>query len=493
MSTLAARASNGGKVGRRGQLGRLTATIVVALLYVLILETILEAWVLAILPGVGAAGDGAAAALRLSRNGLYIVLAFVSVIHVVARHRWRSFLTPADGIFAALVVVLVVAGVVGGSSPSLTLQGVYVYLRAAIVLYAVRAVAPDRTRVRPLLWAAGALLILNVGLAILQAVLGPVAYTGIGYSDLTWASQHRSQGFQSHPNHLGHLLALALVGLSAWFASTPAFPRRWWGLFALFATGLVLTQSRESLLGLGVGIAIITLLRWGALRRMVFAVGLVTALTLVTWTIQPGNWANLAGRVQGVATAVDIPSGSESAHPCDPATTACTSTGKPKREIRVLYLQQGLGLLAARPFLGYGVGQFGGGVASDNNPEWYKNPKFGPGGFNMNGFNARQVDSFWLHLVVETGIAGMAAYLTWLASLGWPLVSPARRRFSPDDEAGSADFDRATAIWGCATIGLLLVVGGFSPAPEDAVFAPLAMGVIGLAWALRRTDRETIG
>jgi len=224
------------------------------------------------------------------------------------------------------------------------------------------------------------------------------------------------------------------------------------------------------------------------LRSLAAGVLIVVALTGIAWTVQSGNWASLAGRFQGVISAVQVPSGDESGVTCDPTTQACTVTGLPKRENRVLYLQQGVNLWATRPLLGFGVGQFGGSVASQNDPLWYLDPRFGPGGFDMHGFDASQVDSFWLHLLVETGALGFIAYMAWYGLLWWSSVvaaSRARRVSSGRSDPSADTIEQAVNQWAAAALVFGFLVAGFSPALEDPLFAPLLMAIVGLAWVLR--------
>ncbi len=97
----------------------------------------------------------------------------------------------------------------------------------------------------------------------------------------------------------------------------------------------------------------------------------------------------------------------------------------------MLFSQQGADLLADRPVLGYGVGQFGGIVAETHDPNWAADPRFGPDGFNLHDYDDITVDSFWLHLTVETGTLGLIAYLVWLTLLALPLIELTRRLRRP--------------------------------------------------------------
>jgi len=470
-------------------LARMSGWVTYALIVVLLVEALFEGWLRALLAhgavdGTTVAGLDVASWVKAVRNGGYLALGVSSLIHVVAKRQLHLFLKPVDVAFVLLAVVLLVAGLAGGSSVVLTLHGMFVYLRGAILFYAVRALAPDWSRARPVVWLVGAIVALNVAIAVIQGLLGAPAYTALGFTDLTWANAHRAQGLLSHPNHLGHIVGLSMLGVVAWNLRHMRF--RWWILFGFLALGLALAQSRESSVAVLVGIVAIAFLQSGYFRKLVGALVVTIVVTGLVWTVQPGSWRELTLKIGGVISAVQVPSGAESGQSCDPATQDCTATGLPRRATRVLFYQQGLRLWLGSPLLGYGVGQFGGGVASQHNPDWNLNPRFGPEGFNLHGFQGTQVDSFWLHLVVETGAIGTAAYVLWIALLGFPSVRRSwRARYDRNSGAVTAA-DHPGDRWAPVAILFGGVVAGFSPALEDPLFPPLLFGILGLAWTLGR-------
>jgi O-antigen ligase len=472
-------------------LTRVTGSAIFVLLVFVLVEALFESWMLVLLAERSTDSTGVVTLAmpawpKTARNGVYIAIASLTVVHVVTKGWIARFMTRADFAFAFLALVLVVAGVAGGSSLRLTAEAVFVYLRAAIVFYAIRAIAPPGSQYRPVLWLMGGIIVLNAVVATALAWVGPTGYSALGFADLSWAYADRAQALQAHPNHLGHILGLAMIGLLALFATSRTVRIRWWFVFGLLALALALTQSRESLVGILAGLVVVAILQRGHLRAVAGGALLIVALTGVAWTIQPGNWESLARRLEGVISAVKVPSGSEGGVTCNPLAEDCTVNGLPKRENRVLYLQQGLDLWSRSPLIGYGVGQFGGSVASQNDPLWYQNPKFGPGGFNMHGFTSTQVDSFSLHLLVEAGLVGTIAYLAWYALIGWPSVVTAwrARRVSGGNTDPPRDLVHPFHLWAAAALVFGLVVAAFSPALEDPLFAPLLMGIVGLAWVI---------
>lgn len=481
----------------RGVLARASGLLTYVLLVALLVEALLEGWLLMLLAqgfhGATVAGLDATDWLKALRNGGYLALGVASLVHVVAMRELHRFRQPVDIALVVLGLAMLVAGFAGGSSLLLTAHGMFVYLRGAIVFYAVRALAPDWSRARPIVWLIGAIVVLNVVIAVAQSLLGVPLHATLGFTDFTWANAHRAQGLLSHPNHLGHVIGLAMLGVIAW--NLAGMRRRWWILLAFLAIGLALAQSRESLVAVVAGFSALVLLQSGHLRRLVGAVAITLVVTGLVWTIQPSGWQELARKIGGVVNAVEVPAGAEAGQQCDPAVEECTVAGLPTRSTRVLFYQQGLRLWLQSPIVGYGVGQFGGGVASQHNPEWHLNPRFGPEGFRLHGFQGTQVDSFWLHLVVETGLVGASAYALWLGMIVFPSIRRSWRGRGNAEAVGTPS-GQAADRWAPVVILFGSLVAGLSPALEDPLFPPLLLGVAGLAWSLNReavsehADRE---
>jgi hypothetical protein len=456
------------------------------------------------------------------KNGLLVLLVLMSLTKVAIERRWRDFTTRADIALAGLVIIMVVAGLVGTSGPVLIGQALFVYLRGAIVFYAVRALQPTWEQVKRGLWIVGAVVGLNIIVAVFQMILDQPAFSGIGLVDRTWADLHRATGLLDHPNHLGHVLGLVLIGLFAWMSGLPrlarergsgadgariagrlaallppAQQRRWWLALGAVALGLAASQSRESMLAALAAAAVIWFLRRGGGRRLLVAGTVIVVLFAGNTLLRPGNLEQLVYRVGGFFHAVQTPSGAEKER-CEEFETlqeCIDAQAVQAREVRVLFYQQGARLLAHRPLLGYGVGQFGGIVAEQHDPNWENDPRF-PGGFDLYGFEGITVDSFWLHLAVETGILGLLAYLAWLWLLVVPLIGVTRRYVGrkvwgatsprgPTDERA-----QAVALWGIGAMVFTVIVATLSPSLEDPLYPPLLFAVFGLAWVLTRDVRH---
>jgi len=524
---------------------RILTIALLGALTVLFVEVLFEAWVQELLGNRTVDDEGLPVGdlpgwPKALKNGLLLALVALSAAKITVERRWRDFTTRADVAVVVLAAVMAVAGLLGTSGPTLIGQALFVYLRGAIVFYAVRALAPTWAQVRRVLWVVGGVLAINVAVALVQTVVGRPAYSGLGWVDMTWADISRAHGLLDHPNHLGHVLGLVLIGLVAWMTGLPRVSRGWWIAVVAASAGLAATQSRESMFGVLAAAAVIWFLRRrrgrpasatsepagpGGEERAPASPGdreerapasaelagnrtsgrspgktaiivslVVGVLFAANQLAHPGNLDELIFRIQGVFYATQTTAGEED---CSEFETIreCTDAGVVEsREIRLLFFQQGARLLADRPVLGYGVGQFGGIVAEQHDPNWELDPRF-PGGFNLYDFEGTTVDSFWLHLVVEVGVLGLLAYLAWLWLIAAPLLGATNRfagrrvwgtRTRAPDEVDERT--RAVALWGVAAMLFTVLVGVFSPALEDPLFPPLVFAVFGLGWVLLRDD-----
>lgn len=463
-----------------GRLSRWLGLALVVLLGTLLVWVLFETWIQVLLSNPVEDDRGNLLAEgpdwpKSVKNGLYFVLLALTVVKVTLARRWRDFTTPADIAVVVLGVVFVLAGLFGDSPVGLIGAAGWVYLRGVVVFYAWRAADPSRLSVRRVLTVVGAVVGLNALIAIWQTLAGPTTYQNLGWINMTWARINRAHALLDHPNHLGHLLALTMLGIFAYMASRTKVHWRWWAAFLALSIALSATQSRESTLGYLAGVAVICVLRRGKWAAATISVVIVLGFAAAQLAVSPENRAELARRLAGVTAALNLPSGAEEDDSCVETNADCTDDRDkiPEREVRVLYAQQGVELWLKRPVLGYGVGQFGGIVAYEHDPLWYQDPRFGPEGFRLYGSNEKQVDSFWLHLLVETGALGALAYLVWLFLLIAPIVRATWRRGAAVHPFG---------WWAPAAMTFAVLVACLAPSLEDPLFPAQLFTILGLAW-----------
>jgi hypothetical protein len=434
-----------------------------AALVVLLIDVLFEGWVQQLFGDPGPLdSQGYATTLfplwpKLLKSGLFLAVLAITVVKVAIDGRWRDFTTKTELALVALAAVMVVSGLLGGSSPVLIGQALFVYFRGVIVFFAWRALRPTKRQIKPVLLVAGGVAVVNAAIAIVEFAVGRPAFQALGWTDLRWAQLARAHALFNHPNHLGHFLMVVELGLLCWFVTMPRVPKKMWLLFGFLALGMSASQSRESAIGFALGAAVVWWLRRRSVKPVLVALVLVLGFAGMQVLI-PKNQATVSDRLAGVFNAI---SGGK------PGAAGKDDPGASKQEIRIVFFKQGAVLLASRPLFGYGVGQFGGTVAFQHDPLWYQ--KFN---FALMHSSADQVDSFWLHLVVETGALGLLAYLIWL----WTLISPIVR---------SKIRDSPLAFWAPAVLVASVLIAVLSPALEDQLYPVLMFTVLGWAWTYR--------
>ncbi len=447
---------------------------ILGLIGVLLVEVLLEGWLVTIFGDIGANGKLIEAqAPKTLKIALYVALFVLTIVKITLGKRWGAFTAKADIALVVLGVVMVLAGIFGGSGTGLIFDALFVYFRGVIVFYAVRAVRPDWGRVKPFAWAVGVLVAISCVLAIVQLFAGTPSYKALGWVNLQWATEGRAQGLLEHPNDLGHVIGFVLLGLTAWIAVADRVAKRWWAAFLLLAFVLGIAQSRQSTLAALAGAVLIAVLNRAHWKRMAAAVVAIGALSALPVALDPDNRAQLMIRFEGLFRAIGVDV--DHRDPCAFDPTCEEADG----EVRVLFIKQGLKLFEHEPILGYGIGQFGGIVAVKNDPNWNMDPRFvevlGELGFHMSKFEATSVDVFWLHLLVEAGAVGLIAYLVWMYLVGAPLIGAAWRRAGPPR-------DRAIFLWAVAALVFGLVIAAWSSSLEDPLWPPLMFAVLGFAW-----------
>jgi O-antigen ligase len=92
-------------------------------------------------------------------------------------------------------------------------------------------------------------------------------------------------------------------------------------------------------------------------------------------------------------------------------------------DLRVLFILNGTPIVADHPLLGVGPGRYGGAAA-----DIYDTPVYARYGTDelFSNPSQRTVDDFWLHIVVESGLLGLTAYLGMVATALVPIIRRAR-------------------------------------------------------------------
>jgi O-antigen ligase len=249
------------------------------------------------------------------------------------------------------------------------------------------------------MWAAATVVAVASIIAILQALLTPSL---LGITPVVGQSGEgvRMGSLVSDPNILGTIIGMALPFTIFSLVRTPPGRRRWLILGAALAMGLalVLTYSRGSWIGAAIGLGGVALV---IDRRAFVAFALIMVVAYGTAVVMPKGL--LTGGLVGV----------------DPLQSTINRIGAigEMRDLRTLFVN-GLPILAEHPVLGVGPGRYGGAAASV-----FGSPIHDRFKTDRLLTNQETVDNFWLHLGVEGGVTGIAAFL---AMIGIALFAPIR-------------------------------------------------------------------
>jgi O-antigen ligase len=430
------------------------------------------------------------------KNLLFIAIAVLAAAVFLREGRWRELRQPVDLAVLVFVGIALLSAVLNSTPAEPVALGIFVYLRAAALFYGWRALRPAPDLVASLcrggLWVGLAV----AGLAVVQLLLGEPAFAAVGRAGTRWSDEGRALGIFDHPNDLGHFLGILLLLAVCLHGRRPT--RRHAVELGVLTAGLLASNSRESWAAIAMGLVILAIVKSGLRRSSALAgIGLVALIT-VELVASPVHRSGLVDRLMGVKNAVapsntqsepaatpskaapSLPAGTAGPGPQEgtaPATPSMSirqpsssarppAESAPPRETRLLLFEQGLDIYQDHPVLGVGPGRFGGNVAAVTN-----SPVYRVYDFRFYGLSGTQVESFWLHLLVELGTMGFAAYVCWIALL---FVGSLKRR-RPAAELGPA---------AVATLTLAAVVSLISPALEDPLTPVLLFTLVGMAWQL---------
>jgi O-antigen ligase len=307
---------------------------------------------------------------------------------------------PVTLALAAFLSVSALSALANAVPPSVAVAGMIFTLDAAILFYLPRMVGYSHEETRQTMWAIAGVVAVTSLLAIGQAVLSPDL---LGVTPVTGRSGEgvRFGSLVRDPNILGTLIGMALP-FSVYSVVRLARGRgRWVAIGMAFAMtlALLLTYSRGSWLGVAVGFGLVALV---IDRRALLAFAAIVLLAYVTAVVMPKGI--LAGGWQGY----------------DPFATTVNrfdAVGE-GRDLRTLFIRNALPIVADHVVLGVGPGRFGGAAASV-----FGSPVHEEYGTDQLLTKQRTVDNFWLHLGVEGGLLGFAAFL---AMIGAAVLAPIR-------------------------------------------------------------------
>ncbi|MEK7665775.1 MAG: O-antigen ligase family protein [Patescibacteria group bacterium] len=378
---------------------------------------------------------------RLFSEVLIYFLFAVTVVRAVMRGE-KLMSTPIGFPFFLFLITLVASSVINFVDPFVVAVGVRQLIRFILVFFIVVLLKPSRGYIRKLTVALFVLVSLQATLGIGQAIIGepldalllPSEVRSYGEFTLQqgavqfWDSGSRVFGTLGRYDRLGTFIAFfLLIGVGFLYEKGIRLHRReLWFLFALGLPALVLTFSRSSWFGFLLGFLFLALfvkrdkrVLWGSL--------IATAVL--------GMYLAYSGIV--VSRLIDVPD-----QPLAERFFEAFSYERWRGEYyglgRLFWIVQTVTtVLPASPLLGWGPGQYGGGVALlFHNTRVYDELQLPYGVYGTEGY----IDNNWFSILGETGLIGFSFFLWMYIGLFLYAIKVGRRSDDPFVRAISFGF-----------------------------------------------------
>jgi O-antigen ligase len=361
----------------------------------------------------------------------------VSVGSALSIQAWRrgrlveAINHPVTWFLLAFAVIGVLSALVNAVPPVIALAGMAFTLDACACFYLPRLVGFS-TRQALLAVAVFAALIFVSGLGgLAQWVLRP-DFLGL----LAWHGRYgevwRLASIYSDPNTFGALLiaVIPLATIAITSLRRPAYRITAAAVAILLFMPLYLSFSRGAWAGLIVGGGIaLAIISWRTLLITV-AIGMlafVLAVRAPREILLPPVAASPVATP--VASGEAAPSPEASTRPKQPSlvdsTIARINEIWAGRDLRTLFVLNGIPIVLDHPVLGVGPGRWGGAAADIFGSPVYD--EYDTGELIAGSPQQRTVDNFWLHTLVETGILGLVAFVGAGVVVGIGILRAARQ------------------------------------------------------------------
>jgi O-antigen ligase len=338
---------------------------------------------------------------------------------------------PTSAFTLAFGLAALGSAIINAVPPAQAVAGAAFTLDAVAFFYLARMVGFD---VRQAMIAFGAfigLMALAALVALAQAILTP-EFLGLYALQGRFGEIYRLASFFGDPNVFAALLSAAAPFLLFGAPGLRTRRGRSWALAlaALLVLTLWLSFSRGGWLGAVVGFGLAAAI----LDRRALATGIVlAAVTFAVAWVMPRDLLGGAGQRPDLLR----------------STLGRVDAVGAGRDLRILFVINGLPLIVDHPALGVGPGRYGGAAADIFGTDVYA--EYGTDELFVNSAQ-RTVDNFWLHLLGETGVIGLVAFV---GMVGAPLVQVVRG-------ALAALWGRRVLLSGIAAAVIALSVNGLT-------------------------------
>lgn len=325
---------------------------------------------------------------------------------------------PAVAALAAFAALSLISALVNAVEPQVAFIGLAFTVDAAALFVLPRMVGYSLRQALLAVGAFVAIVGLAAAIAVAQAILSPdiLGLTGV---EGRFGEAYRLGSFLRDPNILGAFLITAAPFV---LLSATILPRTWMRRAAiaiafLLILALWLSFSRGAWAALLVGVGAVI----GLLDRRTLLLGLaITVASFGTAVVLPRD---LVAPPRTGAPGEGDPLGEERPDLIGSTIGRVQQIGE-GRDLRTLFILNALPIIADHPLLGVGPGRYGGAVA-----DTFESPIYAE--YHTDELfldpTQRTVDDFWLHVLVEIGILGLAALLAAAAMPLLAILSKARR------------------------------------------------------------------
>lgn len=317
-----------------------------------------------------------------------------------------AFRHPVTISLVAFITIAAVSAVVNGVPPHVALIGIVFTIDAAALFFLPLLVGFNLRQALTAIGVIGGIVVVAAILAIGQALLNPRLLGMVPYRG-RFGEEVRLASIFGDPNVFGAFLIFTIPFALVAAARVPDRRLRWIagaiGFLLLLALWLSFSRGAWIALVLGVGVML------ALVDRRALVIGLTAAvLSFGTAVYMPRNLLvpsqprpNIVDSTRDRVEAIGVGG-----------------------DLRTLFVLQSIPIIREHPLIGVGPGRFGGAVAHT-----FPTPLYDEYGFRPLFWNPAQrtVDNFWLHLLVETGILGVAAFLTAALIPGLRILRGAQR------------------------------------------------------------------
>ena len=316
------------------------------------------------------------------------------------------FRHPVTLALVAFTAIAALSAAVNGVPPHVALIGIVFTIDAAALFFLPLLVGFSLRQALAAIGIIGGIVTVAAVLAIGQALLAPRLFGMVPYRG-RFGEEVRLASIFGDPNVLGAFLVFTIPFALVAAARLSDRRLRWLagGIGFVLLLALWLSFSRGSWIALVVGVGMMLAI----VDRRALVIGLLAAvLSFGTAIYMPRNLMvpdqprpNIVDSTRDRIGAIGVGG-----------------------DLRTLFVLQSIPIIRDHPLIGVGPGRFGGAVAHT-----FPTPLYDEYGFRPLFWNPAQrtVDNFWLHLLVETGILGVAAFLAAAFIPGVRIVRAARR------------------------------------------------------------------